>query len=67
MPHATVVLQSETAGSAFVSGVKATDVGVAGTVEDTYPPATPPFTITQGTGNKGRSPTPTPTYFPNPA
>jgi hypothetical protein len=63
----TVVFQGETAGSASVSGVKATNVGVAGTVEDTYPPATPPFTINEGGGNQGWSLTPTLNYFPAPA
>ena len=62
----TAVFQGETAGSAFISGVKATNVGVAGTVEDTYPPATPPFTFNTGTGNKGWSLTPTLNFFPSP-
>jgi Pectate lyase superfamily protein len=60
----TVVFQGETAGSANVSNVKATNVGVAGTVEDQYPPATPTFTLNLGPGNHGWSNTPTLNYFP---
>jgi hypothetical protein len=60
----TVVFQGETAGSANVSNVNATNVGVAGTVEDQYPPATPTFTLNLGPGNHGWSTTPTLNYFP---
>jgi hypothetical protein len=61
-----VVFQAETAGSAYVAGVKAYNVGVAGTVQDQYPPATPPFTFNLGSGNLGWSLTPTLNYFPVP-
>jgi hypothetical protein len=62
----TVVFQAETAGSAYVANVKATNVGVAGTVQDQYPPATPPFTFNLGPGNSGWGVTPTLSYFPAP-
>jgi len=62
----TVVFQAETAGTAEVSHVQATGVGVAGTVQDQYPPATPAFTFDLGPGNSGWSLTPTLPYFPNP-
>jgi hypothetical protein len=62
----TVVFQGETAGSAYVAGVKAYNVGVAGTVQDQYPPATPQFTFNLGPGNFGWSLTPTLNYFPTP-
>jgi len=62
----TVVFQGETAGSANVSGVRAYNVGVAGTVEDTYPPGTAPFTLNLGPGNSGWSTTPVLDYFPDP-
>jgi hypothetical protein len=62
----TVVFQGETAGSAYVSGVRAHNVGVAGTVEDQYPPATPTFTLNLGPGNSGWSTSPTLNYFPAP-
>jgi hypothetical protein len=62
----TVVFQGETAGSAYVSGVRAYNVGVAGTVQDQYPPGTPTFTINTGPGNDGWSTTPVLPYFPTP-
>jgi Pectate lyase superfamily protein len=62
----TVVFQAETAGSAYVAGVRATHVGVAGTVQDQYPPATPAFTFSTGPGNSGWSLSPTLAYFPAP-
>jgi hypothetical protein len=62
----TVVFQGETQGSANVSGVRAVNVGVAGTVQDQYPPATPAFTLTLGPGNSGWSTTPVLAYFPAP-
>jgi len=61
----TVVFQGETQGSAFVENVKATNVGVSGTVEDQYPPATPTFTLNLGPGNSGWS-TSVLNYFPSP-
>ena len=63
----TVVFQGETAGSANVSGVRAYNVGVAGTVEDQYPPGTATFTLNTGPGNSGWGTTPVLPYFPNPA
>ncbi|MBR7826205.1 hypothetical protein KDK95_07825 [Actinospica sp. MGRD01-02] len=63
----TVVFQGETQGSAYVAGVHATGVGVAGTVQDQYPPATPQFQFQLGSGNTGWSLTPTLDYFPAPA
>jgi hypothetical protein len=62
----TVVFQGETAGSANVSGVRAYNVGVTGTVEDQYPPGTATFTLNTGPGNSGWSTTPVLPYFPNP-
>ncbi|HTJ67342.1 MAG TPA: glycosyl hydrolase family 28-related protein [Actinospica sp.] len=62
----TVVFQGETQGSAYVAGVHATGVGVAGTVQDQYPPATPQFQFQTGPGNSGWSLTPTLNYFPSP-
>jgi alpha-1,3-glucanase-like protein/pectate lyase-like protein len=62
----TVVFQGETAGSANVSGVRAYNVGVAGTVEDQYPPGTATFTLNVGPGNYGWSTTPVLAYFPTP-
>ena len=62
----TVVFQAETAGSAYVAHVRATNVGVAGTVQDQYPPATPPFAFSTGPGNSGWSLTPSLAYFPAP-
>jgi Pectate lyase superfamily protein len=62
----TVVFQGETAGSASVSNVRAYNVGVAGTVEDQYPPGTATFTLNPGSGNYGWSTTPVLAYFPAP-
>jgi hypothetical protein len=62
----TVVFQGETQGSASVSGVRAVNVGVAGTVQDQYPPATPQFTFTLGPGNSGWSTSPVLAFFPAP-
>ncbi|HET9172794.1 MAG TPA: hypothetical protein VFN97_25430, partial [Actinospica sp.] len=62
----TVVFQGETQGSAYVAGVRAVGVGVAGTVQDQYPPATPQFQFQPGSGNVGWSLTPTLNYFPSP-
>ena len=63
----TVVFQGETQGSAYVAHVHATGVGVPGTVQDQYPPATPQFTFDLGSGNTGWGLTPTLAYFPNPS
>jgi alpha-1,3-glucanase-like protein/pectate lyase-like protein len=62
----TVVFQGETAGSANVSNVRAYNVGVAGTVEDQYPPGTATFVLNLGSGNYGWSTSPTLAYFPTP-
>jgi hypothetical protein len=62
----TVVFQGETAGSANVSGVRAYNVGVAGTVQDQYPQGTPAFTINAGPGNYGWNTSPVLPYFPTP-
>ncbi|HEY3868728.1 MAG TPA: glycosyl hydrolase family 28-related protein [Actinocrinis sp.] len=61
----TVVFQGETAGSAYVANVHASGVGVAGTVQDQYPPATPQFAFDLGPGNTGWSLTTVP-FFPTP-
>jgi hypothetical protein len=63
----TVVFQGETQGSAYVAGVHASGVGVAGTVQDQYPPATPQFQFQLGPGNSGWSLSPTLAYFPAPS
>jgi hypothetical protein len=63
----TVVMQAETAGTGTVSDVRASHVGVTGTVESVYPPATPPFVFDLGHGNRGWSLDPTITSFPSPA
>ena len=63
----TAVFQGETQGSAYVANVHATGVGVAGTVQDQYPPATPQFQFDLGPGNTGWSLSPTLAYFPNPS
>jgi F5/8 type C domain/Pectate lyase superfamily protein/Abnormal spindle-like microcephaly-assoc'd, ASPM-SPD-2-Hydin len=65
----TVVMQAETSGSAGVSGVTASGIGVNGTYNDgyangTYTPGA--FAFTLGTGNSGWSTTPVLTSFPNP-
>jgi hypothetical protein len=61
----TVVFQGETAGSAYVRGVRAYNLGYSGTVQDQYPPATPQFTFNLGPGNSGWDTTAIP-YFPAP-
>ncbi|HXL95538.1 MAG TPA: discoidin domain-containing protein, partial [Streptosporangiaceae bacterium] len=66
----TVVMQAETDGSASVSGVTASGVGVAGTYNDEYDNGTTTpsaFTFNLGSGNSGWSTTPVLTAFPNPA
>ena len=66
----TTVFQAETAGSASVSGVTASGIGVAGTYNDEYDSGTytpGAFTFNLGTGNSGWSTTPVLTAFPNPA
>ena len=63
----TAVFQGETQGSAYIANVHATGVGVAGTVQDQYPPATPQFQFNLGPGNTGWALTPTLAYFPNPS
>lgn len=49
----TVVVQAETPGAVTFSGVKATDVGVAGTFNCPYPAGSGTFEITDGGGNSG--------------
>jgi hypothetical protein len=66
----TVVMQAETSGSADVSGVTASGVGVPGTYDDgydsgTYTPGA--FTFDLGSGDSGWSLTPQLTAFPDPA
>jgi len=66
----TVVMQAETSGSASVSGVTASGVGVAGTYNDGYDAGTSTpgaFTFNLGSGNSGWSTTPQLTAFPEPA
>jgi hypothetical protein len=66
----TVVMQAETDGSASVSGVTASGVGVAGTYNDEYDNGTTTpgaFTFNLGSGNSGWSTTPVLTAFPEPA
>jgi hypothetical protein len=63
----TVVFQAETQGSAVVADVHASGVGVTGTVQDQYPPATPQFQFALGSGNSGWSLSPTLAYFPGPS
>jgi hypothetical protein len=63
----TTVFQAETTGSASVSGVTATNVGVAGTYNYGYPNDTAgTFTFNLGSGNSGWSTTPVLTSFPSP-
>jgi hypothetical protein len=62
-------MQAETSGSASVSGVTASGVGVTGAYNDgydsgTYTPGA--FTFNLGSGNSGWSTTPVLTSFPNP-
>jgi hypothetical protein len=66
----TTVMQAETSGSASVSGVTASGVGVAGTYDDGYDSGTytpDAFTFNLGSGNSGWSTTPDLTSFPEPA
>ena len=64
----TVVMQAETTGSASVSGVTASGVGVAGAYNDSYPGAVVgAYTFNLGSGNSGWSTTPVLTVFPDPA
>jgi Carbohydrate binding module (family 6)/Pectate lyase superfamily protein/F5/8 type C domain/Abnormal spindle-like microcephaly-assoc'd, ASPM-SPD-2-Hydin len=63
----TVVMQAETGGSASVSGVTASGVGVAGAYNYGYPSNTAgAFTFNLGSGNSGWSTTPVLTAYPNP-
>ena len=63
----TVVMQAETTGSASVSGVTASGVGVPGAYNDAYPSNTAgAYTFNLGSGNSGWSTTPVLTAFPNP-
>jgi hypothetical protein len=63
----TVVMQAETTGSASVSGVTASGVGVPGAYNDAYPSNTAGgFTFNLGSGNSGWSTTPVLTSYPNP-
>jgi alpha-1,3-glucanase-like protein/F5/8 type C domain-containing protein/pectate lyase-like protein/ASPM-SPD-2-Hydin domain-containing protein len=63
----TVVNQAETSGSASLSGVTASGVGVPGAYNDSYPSGTAgAFTFNQGSGNSGWSTTPVLTAFPSP-
>jgi hypothetical protein len=64
----TVVMQAETAGSASVSGVTASGIGVPGAYNYTYPgDVAGGFTFNLGSGNSGWSTTPVLTSFPEPA
>ena len=64
----TVVMQAETTGTASVSGVTASGVGVSGAYNDGYPSNTAGgYTFNLGSGNSGWSTTPVLTAFPNPA
>jgi hypothetical protein len=65
----TTVMQAETGGSASVSGVTASGIGVAGAYNDgynsgTYTPGA--FAFNLGSGNSGWSTTPDLTTFPDP-
>ncbi len=63
----TTVMQAETSGSASVSGVTASGVGVAGAYNYAYPSDTAgAFTFNLGSGNSGWSTTPVLTAYPNP-
>jgi hypothetical protein len=64
----TVVMQAETTGSASVSGVTASGVGVSGAYNYAYPSNTAgAYTFNLGSGNSGWSTTPVLTTFPSPA
>ena len=63
----TVVMQAETTGSASVSGVTASGVGVAGAYNYSYPgQVAGAYTFNLGSGNSGWSTTPVLTAFPEP-
>src|SRR3984885_16060291 len=63
----TTVMQAETTGSASVSGVTASGVGVAGAYNYSYPGDTAgAFTFNLGSGNSGWSTTPVLTAYPEP-
>jgi hypothetical protein len=63
----TVVFQAETAGSASVSNVTATGVGVPGTYDYSYPgDQAGAFRFDLGSGDSGWSTTPVLTTFPSP-
>ena len=63
----TVVMQAETTGSASVSGVTASGVGVPGAYNNAYPSNTAGgYTFNLGSGNSGWSTTPVLTSFPAP-
>ncbi|MBR7837969.1 discoidin domain-containing protein [Actinospica durhamensis] len=64
----TTVFQAETGGSASISGVTASGVGVAGAYNYSYPGLVAgAFTFNLGSGNSGWSTTPVLTAYPNPA
>jgi hypothetical protein len=64
----TVVMQAETGGSASVSGVTASGVGVAGAYNYSYPGnVAGAYNFNLGSGNSGWSTTPVLTAFPEPA
>ena len=66
----TTVMQAETGGSAAVSGVTASGIGVAGAYDNGYKSGTSTpgaFAFNLGSGNSGWSTTPQLTAFPNPA
>jgi len=64
----TVVMQAETTGTASVSGLTASGVGVPGAYNYAYPSDTAgAYTFTLGSGNTGWSTTPVLTAFPEPA
>ncbi len=64
----TVVMQAETTGSASVSGLTASGVGVSGAYNYAYPSNTAgAYTFNLGSGNSGWSTTPVLTTFPSPA
>jgi len=62
----TVVFQAETTGEAHVSGLRARNVGVAGTIQDQYPRGAAAFTLNTGPGNSGWDTSPALAYFPAP-
>src|SRR6202044_3646663 len=63
----TTVMQAETTGSASVSGVTASGVGVAGAYNYAYPSNTAgAYTFNLGSGNSGWSTTPVLTTYPEP-